>query len=341
MAKLLKNQTLSPIILADLGLDIPASPTVFTIHPNEYSLFAASSDLATQISSGNIIVNDGYDDLKTQFGLLHIFEESIPRQSSFIVTSAVQATAAATETLTDQSRLQWIFTGTTSGQILKLPSATTLQVGHRFQFWNKSTQTIAINNYNNTLVFTIPIGCKTWTTLQVNSTTNGTWLFETASNIPFDNSGNGFVATDVQTAIEESKAAIEGKISVLPTFLNNGLTKNKWLTLDGSMGPSNSLPAVTSFDSKFAGITYVNTNDNSNVDIEFYKNNILIFTWQIRDKRTAWKTNNLSGITFIRGDRISCFAKRVTGTSARDVLINLFVQSVNSQVGEGGTSVGV
>ena len=171
---------------------------------------------------------------------------------------------------------------------------------------------------------------------------------DTAFNIRFLSQPermNGFAAKNVQEAIEEAKSAIEGKISVLPTFLNNGLTNNKWLSLDGSLGASDNLPAVTSYDSKLAGMTYINTNDGSNVDIEFYKNGIapgnLLFTWQIRDKRSAWKTNGLDAFTFIRGDRISCFARAVTGTNARDVLVNLFVQSINSVVGEGGTASGI
>jgi hypothetical protein len=171
---------------------------------------------------------------------------------------------------------------------------------------------------------------------------------DTAFNVRFlaeTERSNGFFSKNVQEAIEEAKATIEGKISVLPTFLNNGLTANKWLALDGAMGGSDILPAVTSYDSKFAGLTYINTNDGSNVDIEFYKNGLgapqLIFTWQIRNKRHAWKTNNLGAITFMKGDRISCFARGVTGTSARDVIVNVFVQSTNSTVGEGGGSTGI
>jgi hypothetical protein len=156
---------------------------------------------------------------------------------------------------------------------------------------------------------------------------------------------NGFVSNNVQEAIEEARSAIEGKLSALPTYLNNGLTSNKWLKLDGSMGSSDILPAITSYDSKLAGITYVNTNDGSNVDIEFYKNGILpanlLFTWQIRNKRHAFKTNGLTAVLLSKGDRLSCFAKAVTGTSARDVIVNVFIQSTNSLTDEGGGSTGI
>ena len=171
---------------------------------------------------------------------------------------------------------------------------------------------------------------------------------DTAFNIRFlaePERSNGFGAKNVQEAIEEARSAIEGKISALPTFLNNGLTSNKWLKLDGSMGSSDILPAISSYDGKLAGMTYINTNDGSNVDIEFYKNGTapgnLLFTWQIRNKRHAYKTNGLDSYTMLRGDRISCFAKLTSGTNARDVIVYVFVQSTNSVIGEGGGSTGI
>ena len=154
---------------------------------------------------------------------------------------------------------------------------------------------------------------------------------------------NGFVSKNVQEAIEESRSAIEGKTAALPIFLNNGLTNNKWLSLDGAMGASNDLPQPVSFDSKIISLTYVNTNNNSDIDIEFYKNGTapgnLVYTWSLRNKRYAYKTNNLSGVLFVAGDRLSCFARQVqggTGVSARDVIVTIELQSTNSVVGEGG-----
>lgn len=172
---------------------------------------------------------------------------------------------------------------------------------------------------------------------------------DTAFNIRFLSQPermNGFVAKNIQEAIEESKATVEGKVSVLPTFLNNGLTKNKWLALDGSMNASNILPAITAFDSKLSAITFMNGNNNADVDLEFYNNGILVFTWYVRNKRHAYKTSALSAVTFLQGDRISCFARAVTnhfsqggdgtGVDASSVIVFVNVQTVNSLTGEGG-----
>lgn len=63
MAKILKNQTASPILISDTGVSIPASPSSYTIVAMDYDLWVASSDIITQIGNGNIIVNDGSFDL--------------------------------------------------------------------------------------------------------------------------------------------------------------------------------------------------------------------------------------------------------------------------------------
>lgn len=62
MSKILKNQTASPLNIADTGVTIPGSSD-YTIPPQDYLLFAASSDTITFIGAGDIVVNDGSSDL--------------------------------------------------------------------------------------------------------------------------------------------------------------------------------------------------------------------------------------------------------------------------------------
>lgn len=153
---------------------------------------------------------------------------------------------------------------------------------------------------------------------------------------------NGLLSKNTQEAIEEAKAAIEGKVSVLPTFLNNGLTKNKWLSLDGAMESSDDLPAITAYDARLASVTYINDKDDTDTDIEFYRNGVWVYTWEVRNKKSAWKTNGLSDITFTKGDRISCFAREAigTGVSPSSVIVFVNIQTVNSVQGEGGQQYG-
>ena len=79
-------------------------------------------------------------------------------------------------------------------------------------------------------------------------------------------------------------------------------------------------------------------------DIEIYKNGVapgdVIFTWQIRNKRTAFKLNGLSGVTYSAGDRILIFAKNFGSNDPVDVTIQVFFDTTNNPVTEGGTQFG-
>lgn len=69
MSKILKVVGGSPIVIADTGVTLPASPTTFTIDPMDYWLWAASSNIVTQIGSGAVVVNDGSADLSIADGV--------------------------------------------------------------------------------------------------------------------------------------------------------------------------------------------------------------------------------------------------------------------------------
>lgn len=62
--------------------------------------------------------------------------------------------ANSTLTLTVDSTHVMYFTGTTAGQIVRLPSALTLKPGQRFDFWNTSTQQITIQDSTGAFLFT-------------------------------------------------------------------------------------------------------------------------------------------------------------------------------------------
>lgn len=177
MAKVLKNQTLSPIVIDDVGgVIIPASPSTYTIQPQDFPLWAASGDIDTFINSGDIKVNDGYDDLDSETGKKHIHEESVPRISSLMTALSVTATANTTTTFTNATRLVHVYTGSTAGQIIKLPDATTLTVGHRFQFWNISTQPITIQDNSSGAIVTLAANRRLEAVLRDNSSAAGIWV---------------------------------------------------------------------------------------------------------------------------------------------------------------------
>jgi hypothetical protein len=190
MAKIIKNTTGSAISVIDVGSIPIAAGGSYTITPEEYPLWASSTAVVSYINAGTLVVNDGVDDLKPVLGLRHLQEESVPRNSAFATTGIVQATTNSTLTLTASSALTMIFTGTTAGQIVKLPNATTLNKHWRYEIWNTSNQTVTIQNNAGTALFAMAASQKTWALLQDNATSNGTWLFE-ANFLGGTGSGSG------------------------------------------------------------------------------------------------------------------------------------------------------
>lgn len=67
MSKILKNTTNQIISVNDTGVSIPASGQ-YAIPPQDYLLWAASSNAISYIGSGNLVVNDGSVDLNISDG---------------------------------------------------------------------------------------------------------------------------------------------------------------------------------------------------------------------------------------------------------------------------------
>lgn len=72
MSKLLKNTTNSIIAISDTGVSLPASPATYTIPPQDYLMWAASTNIITHINSGAVVVNDGVNDLSISRGLAYL-----------------------------------------------------------------------------------------------------------------------------------------------------------------------------------------------------------------------------------------------------------------------------
>lgn len=71
MSKILKNTTGSPVTVTDTGIVIGAS-SQYTIPPQDYLLWASSSNVITYIGNGTLVVNDGSSDLSISDGTDHI-----------------------------------------------------------------------------------------------------------------------------------------------------------------------------------------------------------------------------------------------------------------------------
>lgn len=117
-----------------------------------------------------------------------------------------QATANTTTTLTSASAGNVIFTGTTAGQIVRLPDATTLVVGAYYEIRNNASVTIAVQDNAGGALDTIPAGTgNSICYLLANGTAAGTWMVRTRFE-PYYN-----------TAISTTNMALASTTDVLVT----------------------------------------------------------------------------------------------------------------------------
>lgn len=99
--------------------------------------------------------------------LSHVGRVSVP---------TTQATANSTLTLTVASNMAQYFTGNTIGQVLKMPNATTLEIGHRFEVYNQSAQSIAVQDNAGAALITLPPASICNLILQLQPDAAGTWI---------------------------------------------------------------------------------------------------------------------------------------------------------------------
>lgn len=91
--------------------------------------------------------------------------------------TATQALANSTLTLVVTSPSHQFFTGSTVGQIVQLPDATTLAPGWMFEFYNQGSTTLAVKDGSGAALFTLGQSSIGFMKLQLNGTAAGTWIF--------------------------------------------------------------------------------------------------------------------------------------------------------------------
>ncbi len=154
-----------------------------------------------------------------------------------------------------------------------------------------------------------------------------------AQQTPFDNSSNGFIATEVQTAIEEAKLT-GGTQRFSITFINNGT-----LTNNQRVGYSDALPTTPVIIPKNAilkEITFANSGTNADARFDIYRRPtplasatpggtaVLLQQWTITNSLTGL----LSGLnfSFSAGQEI-LIVFIDTGDNPTDTAMMLFFQA--------------
>ena len=109
-------------------------------------------------------------------------------------TAPLKTTVAATTlTLTASSNFLQIFSGSTAGQIVVLPNATTLQNGRSFRFINNATVSVVLENASLAVLYTLPARSLIECTLNSNATSAGDWIvkyFNTSTSVAGLNYGD-------------------------------------------------------------------------------------------------------------------------------------------------------
>jgi len=92
--------------------------------------------------------------------------------------------SASTYSVLSTSTYYLVFDGTTDGQIIQLPDATTVKEGHSYWVVNDSaTSPIEVRYYDNvTELITLPPNSRTHIVAKAVSTTNGEWIVEQSTS---------------------------------------------------------------------------------------------------------------------------------------------------------------
>ena len=111
------------------------------------------------------------------FYINDLVTEGLTKSKALSLDLTSAATANTTTSLTISSTAQQVFTGSTAGQIVQLPDATTLSVGHVYIIWNQSTVDITIQDAGTTSQLVLGPSRQAIFTLLTNGTTAGSWAY--------------------------------------------------------------------------------------------------------------------------------------------------------------------
>jgi hypothetical protein len=135
----------------------------------------------------------------------------------------------------------------------------------------------------------------------------------------------------------------QGSITNYP-YIGVGNTSNKWLGTYESNHPSSEVPLIVKQDSDLRGWTFVNADNDVDIDIEVYRNLVLVETFEIRNKRWAYDVG-ITSVSFSQGDRMSVYLKKYTGgtgdQTAQDPTVEISLKVSGEASGSGGAQNGV
>lgn len=157
------------------------------------------------------------------------------------------AVSASTLTMTVNSEYIQRFTGSTTGQIVKLPDATTLTVGYQYYLINDSSVNVTVQDSAASTLMLLGAGQRTHITCSGTGSAAGTWSYEVAVNVLggtqfyFTYPGSGLVVnyTGGNYRLNGTLTAIAGGSITLP----GSTTGTIYVDVDGVIKATASIPA--------------------------------------------------------------------------------------------------
>lgn len=218
----------------------------------------------------------------------------------FVTELQTIVSASQTTQLVSTDPFVCVITGSTLGQIIRLPDATTLRNGHQFWILNESSVAVTMQNYGGTVPIVVAANSNAKRILLDNSTQAGVWN------------------------VSLSASWLTGKLRDPRQFKMNGTVGNgNWITIDELLPD---YKYVFTEPVKMIGMEWSNGGGTGrDFDLEFYKNGILagnlIRTYQVRNSTydygsaIGWDNEFAAGdwmrVKYVdQGDNVSDFGGR-------------------------------
>lgn len=108
-------------------------------------------------------------------GWIKMAEEYLLQYNALSPYPTYTTVSASTLTLTATSNSTQFFTGSTLGQVLRLPNATTLQKSHTYEVWNMSSTVVVLQNSSGGAITNLDAGAYARIILRDNVVATGPW----------------------------------------------------------------------------------------------------------------------------------------------------------------------
>jgi hypothetical protein len=113
-----------------------------------------------------------------------LVSEGLLDHKSHRTQTLITTVSSGTLTLTVDSEEYQVFQGSTAGQIVKLPSASTLTVGYRYSFHNDSTQNLTIQDGSAAAILLLSPTYRAFLVLVDAGSTAGVWSYFVSAKTP-------------------------------------------------------------------------------------------------------------------------------------------------------------